>query len=168
MLPSTALRPALGSSTSTRPLCSAKLQVQVRAPGCNASSCGMGNTRSDELGATRRRARLGSSMTAPAFEVVSMPPTLVALPETTTGLRGDDSARASDPAEYTSPPSTHATRLTRKRDGPMTLDNGISVWDLSVFGRQCEVRAALLGSGTTLQHHGDGTCQEEIRGFTQK
>ena len=108
MLASTALRPALGSSTSTRPLCSAKLQVQVRAPGVKAKSCGKGKTLSDELGATRRRARLGSSITAPAAEVLSMPPMFVALPEITTGLRGVDSARALVPAAHTSAPSTHA------------------------------------------------------------
>ena len=57
------------------------------------SSCGMGKTRSDELGATRRRARLGSSITAPAADVVSMPPMFEALPETIVGLRGAGSAR---------------------------------------------------------------------------
>jgi hypothetical protein len=107
-------------------------------------------------------------MTAPALEVVSIPPTLVALPDITTGLRGEDSARALDAAEHVSPPSIHATRLTRIRDGPMKLENGIFSPDLSVFGQQREVRAPLLGSRTTLHHHGDRTWQEEIRGFTQE
>jgi len=49
---------------------------------------------------------------------------LVALPEITVGFRGEDSARALDPAEHTSPPSTHATKLTRIRVDPMTLDYG--------------------------------------------